>query len=104
MSRTVYRIFLTVFPLILFFLVACDQKPKNPVAEYGDSLIGAYKSGQHAGEIGNLDAVKKAVEAYRAANDKYPETLDQVRDLIGSNIDLSQYDYNPENGSVSLKK
>lgn len=104
MSRTVYKIFLTVFSVILFFLIACDQKPKNPVAEYGDSLIGAYKSGQHAGEIGNLDAVKKAVEAYRAANDKYPESLDQVKDLIGSNIDLSQYDYNPENGSVSLKK
>jgi hypothetical protein len=103
MSRTVYRI-LIVFPVVLFFLFACDQKPKNPVAEYGDSLIGAYKSGQHAGETGNLDAVKKAVAAYRASNDRLPDSLDQVKDLIGSNIDLSQYDYNPENGSVSLKK
>jgi hypothetical protein len=95
---------LIILPVILFFLFACDQKPKNPVAEYGDSLIGAYKSGQRAGEIGNLEAVKKAVAAYHAANDKYPENLDQVKDLIGSNMDLSQYDYNPENGSVSLKK
>ncbi len=104
MSRRAQKILLIILPVVFFFLFACDQKPKNPVAEYGNSLIGAYKSGQHAAEIGNLDAVKKAIAAYRAANDKYPESLDQVKDLIGSNIDLSQYDYNPENGSVSLKK
>jgi hypothetical protein len=104
MSRIAHKIFSMILPVALFFLFACDQKPKNPVAEYGDSLIGAYKSGQHAGEIGNLEAVKKAVAAYHASNDKYPESLDQVKDLIGSNIDLSQYDYNPENGSISLKR
>jgi len=103
MSRTIFG-GLILFPVLLFFIFACDQKPKNPVAEYGDSMIGAYKSGQHAGEIGNLEAVQKAVAAYHASNDKYPESLDQVKDLIGSNIDLSKYDYNPENGSVSLKK
>jgi outer membrane protein assembly factor BamD (BamD/ComL family) len=104
MSRTAHTIFSMILTVALFFVFACDQKPKNPVAEYGDSLIGAYKSGQHAGEIGNLEAVRKAVAAYHALNDKYPESLYQVKDLIGSNIDLSQYDYNPENGSVSLKK
>jgi len=90
--------------LTLFFLLACDQKPKNPVAEYGDALIDSYKRGQKAGEIGNLDAVKKAVKAYHALNDRYPQSLDEVKDLIGSNIDLSKYEYNPENGFVSIKK
>jgi hypothetical protein len=104
MSRMAHTIFSIILTIALFFLFACDQKPKNPVAEYGNSMIGAYKSGQHAEEIGNLEAVKKAVAAYHASNDKYPESLDEVKDLIGSNIDLSQYDYNPENGSVSLKK
>jgi hypothetical protein len=104
MTRTLSKKLLIALPVVLLFMFACDQKPKNPVAEYGDSMIGAYKSGQHAGEIGNLEAVKKAVAAYRASNDKFPESLDQVKDLIGSKIDLSQYDYNPENGSVSLKR
>jgi ABC-type microcin C transport system permease subunit YejB len=103
MSR-VFHIIPVILAVVLVFFCACDRKPKNPVAEYGDSLIGAYKSGQQAGQIGNLEAVRKAVAAYRASNDKYPETLDQVKDLIGSDIDMSQYDYNPENGSVSLKK
>jgi hypothetical protein len=84
--------------------MSCDQKPKNPVSEYGDAMIDSYRKGQKAGEIGNLDAVKKAVEAYRASNDKYPQTLNEVKDLIGSDIDLSLYDYNPENGSVSLRR
>jgi len=88
-----------------FFFIACDEKPKNPVSEYGDALIDSYKKGQHAGETANLDAVRKAVEAYRALNDRYPETLDEVDDLIGSNnIDLSAYDYDPESGKVSIKK
>ena len=90
--------------LTLFFLLSCDQKPKNPVAEYGDALIDSYKRGQKAGEIANLDAVKKAVEAYRASNDRYPQKLDEIKDLIGTNIDLSKYEYNPENGLVSIKK
>jgi hypothetical protein len=83
--------------------IACDEKPKNPVSEYGDALIGAYKSSQVAGEDANLDAVKKAIQAYRAANDKYPASLEDVGDLIGGNVDFSKYDYNPQTGEVSLK-
>jgi hypothetical protein len=48
--------------------------------------------------------VKKAVAAYHASNDRYPESLDEVKDLIRSEIDLSKYEYNARNGSVSLKK
>jgi hypothetical protein len=95
---------LTPVILALVFFLACDQKPKNPVSEYGDALIGAYKRGQQAGETANLEAVRKTIEAYHAANDRYPQSLDEIKDLIGSNIDLSKYDYNPDNGKVSLRK
>jgi len=84
--------------------IACDEKPKNPVSEYGDALIGAYTTGKAAGEAANLDAVKKAVQAYRASNDKYPAVLEDVGDLISGNVDFSKYDYDPETGQVSLKK
>jgi|WetSurSiteA1Bulk_404760.scaffolds.fasta_scaffold123315_1 hypothetical protein len=86
-----------------FLTIACDEKPKNPASEYGDALIGAYKSSQLAGEAANLDTVKKAVQAYRAANDKYPAVLEDVGDLISGSVDLSKYNYNPETGEVSLK-
>jgi hypothetical protein len=95
------RLFFTV--VILTFILGCDEKPKNPVAEYGDTMINSYQKGKQAGVDGNLDAVRKAVQAYHAANDKYPQNLDEIQPLIGSAVDFSKYDYNPENGTVTLK-
>jgi hypothetical protein len=89
--------------IILFVLTACDQKPKNPVAEYGDAMINSYKRAQQAGEMANLDAIKKAIQAYHAVNDKYPESLKDIEKLLGTTIDDSKYDYNPDTGMVSLK-
>jgi hypothetical protein len=90
--------------VILAVIVACDKKPKNPVAEYGDVMINSYQRGKQAGVEGNLDAVKNAIQAYHAANDKYPQNLEEIRPLLGgSEMDFSKYDYNPENGAVTLK-
>ena len=90
--------------ICLFFLFACDEKPKNPVAEYGDALVDSYKRGQQAGEISNLNALKKAVQLYYASNERFPKNLDEAKDFIGPDIDISKYDYNPDTGTVSLKK
>ena len=96
------RLFFAV--VILSVIVACDEKPKNPVAEYGDAMINSYQKGKQAGVEGNLDAVRKAIQAYHAANDKYPQNLDEIKPLLGgSEVDFSKYDYNPENGTVTLK-
>ncbi len=96
------RLFFAV--VILAIILACDEKPKNPVAEYGDVMINSYQKGKQAAVDGNLDAVKKAIQAYHAANDKYPQNLDEIKPLLGgSEMDFSKYDYNPENGTVTLK-
>ena len=96
----------TIISLLICFLfiLSCSEKPSNPVAEYGDTLVNTYKRGQQAGEKGNLDTVKNAVQAYYAANGKFPDTLDDAKEFIGSGVDLSKYDYNAETGIVSLKK
>lgn len=83
---------------VLSLIAACDEKPKNPVSEYGDAIIDSYKKGQQAGETANLDAVKKAVQAYHALNDKYPQSLDDVKELIGAEMDMSKYTYDPQTG------
>jgi hypothetical protein len=95
------RLFITL--IVLTFIFSCREKPKNPVAEYGDAMIYGYQKGKQAGVEGNLDAVKKALEAYHASNDKYPQNLEEIKPLIGSELDLSKYDYNPQTGAVSLK-
>lgn len=89
--------------VVLSLIAACDEKPKNPVSEYGNAMIDSYKKGQKAGETANLDAVKKAVQAYHALNDKYPQSLDDVKELIGAEMDMSKYTYDPQTGTVSLK-
>ena len=96
----------------LIFVFACDKKPENaasekesvnPIAQYGESMVGAYTKGKQAGIQGNLDAVKKTIEAYHAIHDRYPECLDEIKPMFGSPIDLSVYDYDPDTGEVSLK-
>lgn len=88
---------------VLALIAACDEKPKNPVSEYGDAMLDAYKKGQQAGEAANLDVIKKTIQAYYAANEKYPVSLDEIAGLIGKPIDTSKYDYNPQTGNVNLK-
>ena len=88
---------------VMFLFTACSEKPKNPVAEYGNSLTDAYKKGQQAGEIANLDAVRKAVQAYYALNGKYPQSLDEVKGSIHTEMDMSKYSYDSQTGMVSLK-
>src|SRR5574340_6447 len=90
--------------LVSAFIFACNEKPKNPVAEYGDTMINSYQKGKQAGVEGNLDAIKNAINAYHAANDKYPQNLEEIKPLLGgTEVDFSKYDYNPENGTVNLK-
>ncbi len=88
---------------VLSFFAACEQKPENPVEKYRDLMIDSYKKGQEAREKANLYALRSAVQAYYASNGKYPESLEDVESLIDSKVDFSKYDYNPENGFVSLK-
>lgn len=87
---------------ISFMLVSCSEE-KNPVAKVGGTVVNTYKRGQQAGETANLDAVRKTVQAYHAANDKYPETLDEIKGMMGSEIDTSKYNYDPQTGEVRLK-
>lgn len=88
---------------VLSLIAACDEKPKNPVSEYGNTMIDSYKKGQKAGETANLDAVKKAVQAYHALNDKYPQSLEDVKGLIGAEMDMSKYNYDPQTGTVNIR-
>src|SRR5512135_1284360 len=103
MPGTKTKLAFICFGLFLILMPGCKEKPKNPVAEYGDSLVGAYKGSQNAAEQANLDAVQKAINAYHAANEGYPKSLQDVEQLIGSPIDLTKYNYDPATGTATLK-
>jgi hypothetical protein len=95
-------IFIVIFSV---FLVACDEKPKNPVAVQGDRMIDAYHRSQDLRDEANLDAIKKALQAHRAVNDKFPQDLEEIKPLLSApDLDLSKYTYNSSDGSVTIKK
>lgn len=89
--------------LVFLVLAACDNAPKNPIAEQGDRMIRAYDRSKVVRDEASIVSIRTAVQAYYAANGKYPDNLSDVEDLIGSPVDFSKYDYNPQNGSVTLK-
>jgi hypothetical protein len=80
----------------------CDQKPET-AGQYGKALLDSKTRAEDAAVKANLDALQKAIQAYRAANDKFPQSLQDVAPLIGSAMDLSKYDYDPQTGEVRLK-
>jgi hypothetical protein len=88
---------------ILAVVPACDEKPKNSVAGYGDTMINVYQKGKKAGDEVTLDAVRKTIQAYHAANDKYPQNLEEIKSLLGAEVDFSKYDYNSESGTITQK-
>ncbi len=101
-KRSIIQLLFLIIPA-LFILITCDEKPKNPVSEYGDALIGAYKRGQQAGEEANIDAIKKTIQSYHAEHEKYPESLKEIEDLMRKPIAANKYDYDPQTGTVTLK-
>ena len=91
--------------LFLVCFAACDEKPKNPIAVQGDRMIDAYHRSQDLRDEANLDAIKKAVQAHRAVNDKLPRDLEEIKPLLSApDLDLSKYTYNASDGSVAIKK
>jgi hypothetical protein len=89
---------------ILFSMLAggCEEK-SNPVAQYGDALISVHEGSKIEAQQATLQGIKNAVQVYYASNGRYPENLDEIQKLMDSPIDVSMYDYNPQNGSVALK-
>jgi hypothetical protein len=85
--------------IISLILPACESKQENPVNVY----LGGKKSARSAADAANLDALRKSVEAYRAANGSYPDSLKDLEGMLGSRLDFSRYDYDPQTGTVTLK-
>ena len=94
---------LLVFAAVMLFS-ACDEKPKNPVAVHGDRMIDAYHKAQDIRDEANLRAVQSTLQAYRATNDRFPQDLSEITPMLSSDLDLSQYNYDPANGTVSINK
>jgi Type II secretion system (T2SS), protein G len=93
--------FLLLFCMAGLLFSACDKKKTE---DYSGTILNIPKRAQDATAQANLEALRTSVQAYRAANGKYPEDLKDAAALMGSTIDLGKYDYDPTTGAVIMKK
>jgi hypothetical protein len=99
--KRVCIIFLALLSLSL--ASGCEEPSNNPVKEYGVGLVNSYSRSKGAARAANLDAIKRTIAAFRAANGRYPESLDETAAFMGAEIDPDAYDYDPETGQIILK-
>jgi hypothetical protein len=85
--------------IISLILPACESKQENPV----DIYLRDKQSARSAADAADLDALRKSLGAYRAANGSYPDSLKDLEGMLGSQLDFSRYDYDPQTGTVTLK-
>ena len=101
---------LSVFLVLLAALIGgCEEKASpvaektNPIARYGDDLISVHEGAKIEGQQATLKGIKNAIQIYYASNGKYPENIYEIQKLMDSPIDPDMYQYNPQNGMVTLK-
>jgi len=90
---------------LLILLTACKDKdePRNPVKEYGNTLINSYEKAQGAAETANFELIKRAIQQFHAANGEYPENLQDLAKFIGIEINADMYEYDPRAGTITLR-
>ncbi len=98
------RLFVTALGMLVLSvaLFSCKDE-KNPVQQYGDTLVHGYKSAQKVEKDANLQQVQRNVYEFQAAQGRYPADLREVEEFTKSPIDAGKYNYDPSTGSVTAK-
>ena len=97
------KIVRSIFLVLLAVLVGGCEEKLNPVEQIGDNLISAHEGAKIEGQQATLKGIKNAIQIYYASNGKYPESIYEIQKLMDSPIDPDMYQYNPQNGTVTLK-
>jgi len=85
---------------------APGEEPKTSgeiVQGYASGLTGAAGKARAAGAKVEIDAIGTAIRDYQFENSKYPASLDDIKDRLSPDMDLSKYVYHPDTGTVAPK-
>ena len=82
-------------------LVAFSSCEENPAQDYGRGLVQTLDKADTAADRANLDALRKSIAAYHAAEGRYPESLTEITSAMG--LDPARFDYDPATGRVALR-
>jgi hypothetical protein len=90
--------------LIGLTIIFASCKDKNPVEQYGDTLIKTYKNTQQFGDRTSLQNLQESTKAFHAANGRYPNDLKELEGFTGTALDSNKYEYDPSRGTITQKQ
>jgi hypothetical protein len=93
------KTFLLVCLAALFF-IGCDR---GPVEEVADEMLASCEISRTAADEASLRAIQQYIQSYRAMNDRYPESIEELESALGTGYDLEPYDYDPGSGTLTLR-
>ncbi len=84
-------------------LVSCTDD-KNPVQQYGNTMVQSLKSAKKLDASVNVQQVRKSIQEFYAANGRYPADLNELSSFNGMTLKSDNYDYDPATGTLTEKQ
>lgn len=97
-GKAVFSLIIALFTLVL---VTCKQ---DPAKEYGNALLDSMDRGRATVNVANMKSLQDAVRMFYSENGRYPASLEEASTLMGSQVDLQLYNYDPITGRVTMKQ
>ncbi|QWR78279.1 hypothetical protein [Candidatus Magnetomonas plexicatena] len=99
---------LLLLSVVFLLLSACEKQDKEPgvadkVQEMAKSRKDALDNSKVVAQKTELANLKAAINAYNAAEGRFPKDLTELEQFSGSAIDKGVYNYDPQSGALSLK-
>lgn len=84
--------------------IASCNNDKNPAQQYGNTMVQSLKSAKKLDATVNVLEVKKSIQEFYAANNRYPADLNELSTFNGMTLKSDQYDYDPATGNLTEKR
>ncbi len=91
--------FASIVILLAVMHIGCSEEQKNPIREYGDTLVDSLDKAETAALKINLRTIETAINRFEAEKGRLPENLGE---LNLANISIRDYDYDPDTGHVEI--
>jgi hypothetical protein len=92
-----------IIPLSLCFVLFACSDDKNPVQQYGTTMVQSLKTTKNVEKKVNVLEMQKSIQEYYAANGRYPADLSEVAAFNGMVLESDKYAYDPATGTLSQK-
>ncbi len=95
------RSFFFLVSFVLVLLTGACSEEKNPVQQYGNTMIRSLNSAEKAAQKAHLAELRKAVQDFQSAQGRYPADLDELKLHSGLSVPTDGFRYDPVTGVIS---